>query len=89
MALEYESTAKSSSRYREKLRKLYSIGNLVAVLYVCENQSVKNKVLETDRTHFESVRALVHYTLADDLKQDPLMTFYDRNNETIELGGSV
>jgi DNA-binding PadR family transcriptional regulator len=78
-ALEYESSLKSSKRYKELFRSFYNKKNIHGVFYVCKTRSIKKSLMRYEADIHESNRANIFYiTLEEFYKNKNHLLFDDR-----------
>jgi DNA-binding Lrp family transcriptional regulator len=78
-ALEYESSLKSSKRYKKLFRSFYNQKNIHGVFYVCKSKSIKESLIKYENDIHESNRANIFYiTLEDFYKNKNHLVFVDR-----------
>jgi len=84
--LEYESSSKSVSRYKDHLYQIYNLLGVVAIFYVCKNNKVKSVIQSIEEKYHAKERPMIYYSTLEDLKQNENITFTSRIGKVIKLG---
>ena len=83
--VEYEASSKSSHRYEPLLKRYYSRDDVHAVLYLCENQGVLNKIAKIEEDTYPSEQPKFFYKLISKLWIDEAMKFENYHGFGLKL----
>lgn len=83
LPLEYERTLKFISRYKDYFKKIYSRQEVAAILYICSNQSVLEKIQKYEQTAINNNWPKVFYSTLDEILKSNSVTFYNLKRESI------
>lgn len=67
LGVEYESNAKSNTRYTRILKKYYSSENISGVIYVCSNMQILNKISKLEKEIFSNEIPKIYYILKEEV----------------------
>lgn len=85
LALEYERTLKFSSRYQDYFKKVYSRPEVSAILYICQNQKVLQKIQGFEQKEIQNNWPKVFYATLDAILTNSNIIFLNLKGEKITL----
>lgn len=84
-AVEYEASAKFSSRYKDVFQRYYQAEEIPLVLYICKHTELMKELILREKRWFDTARPKLFYKTLDDLKQDKTLTFTSRLGERLAV----
>lgn len=88
LPLEYGASSKSDRRYEPLVKRYYARDDVPAVLYVCENETVLNKISRIETELFPSDQPKFFFKHVSDLFEDETMSFGNCHNFPLKLNQS-
>jgi hypothetical protein len=83
--IEYESTMKSPSRYKDIVRKYYGSSDVVIAAYFCKNQEILNRIKAQEMNFSEGNEAKIVYALMQQSQENRKISLTSCSGQEISL----
>jgi len=85
VAIEYEASLKTKSRYRDKLRRFY-YSRATALFYICESKSLERKLRKIEEEVIKDSNRRIYYITAEEFfRSQEFVTFTGREGLKFEV----
>lgn len=85
VALEYESSLKSTARYRQIINDIHSQVSLPLVLYVTKDETIRNSLISIEKKYFNDKKPKLFYNCLNNLKQNKNIVFTNRYEQSLNF----
>ena len=85
VAIEYESAAKSVARYEPLVKKYYTNQEIILILYVCSEEAILNKIMNTEKKLYETEFPKFFYQLKSKITSTESLVFFNYNNRILRF----